>query len=133
VRVALDTNVLVSAVATRGLCADLFQALLAEHDVVVGDTVLSELPRVLRQKLRVPADTVAELDAYLRRHATIVKSAPGGRLKGLNAADAAVVLEAVRGGAQVLVTGDGALLALTKPPVKIVSPRGLWDLLRRAT
>lgn len=42
-RVALDTNVLVSAVATRGLCADVFNLVLAEHHLVVSVTVLSEL------------------------------------------------------------------------------------------
>ena len=132
-RVALDTNVLVSAVATRALCADLLQAHLAEHDLMVGETVLQELARVLRQKLHVPPDIITELDSYLRRHATIVQRTSGGRMKGLDAPDAAVVREAVPGGAEVLVTGDGDLLALTTPPVKIVSPRGLWDLLRRAT
>jgi predicted nucleic acid-binding protein len=52
VKVALDTNVLVSAVATRGLCADIFNHILAEHQLVVGVTVLSELQRVLREKMR---------------------------------------------------------------------------------
>ncbi len=39
-RVALDTSVLVSAVAARGLCADVFNLILAEHDLIVGETVL---------------------------------------------------------------------------------------------
>jgi predicted nucleic acid-binding protein len=42
VRVALDTSVLVSAVATRGRCADLFNLVLAEHELIVGETVLTE-------------------------------------------------------------------------------------------
>ncbi len=75
-KVFLDTNVLVSAVATRGLCADIFQAILANHDLVVGETVLTELRRVLRKKLRASRDTVEEMDGFLRREAIVIGEAP---------------------------------------------------------
>jgi hypothetical protein len=32
-----------------------------------------------------------------------------------------------------MVSGDRDLLELREPPLEIVSPRGLWELLRRAT
>jgi len=133
VKVCLDTNVVVSAVATRGLCADLFQAILAEHELVLGETVLGELRTVLSRKMRVPRDTIHELEAHLRGHATVVKAAAKRRITGLDAADAAVVAEAVAGRADVLVSGDQHLLKLADPPVEIVSPRGLWEAFRRAT
>jgi putative PIN family toxin of toxin-antitoxin system len=133
VRIALDTNVIVSAVATRGLCADLLQVILAEHELVLGETVLAEVPRVLQRKLRAPPDIIDELGAYLRKQAAMVAVSTSPRAKGLDPADAAVLGEAVAGRADVLVTGDRDLLDLPKPPLKIVSPRGLWDLLRRAT
>jgi len=131
VRVFLDTNVVVSAVATRGLCADLFQAILAEHELVLGETVLGELRTVLSRKMRVPRDTIQELEAHLRGHATVVKAATKRRIAGLDAADAAIIAVGAR--ADVLVSGDQDLLKLADPPVKIVSPRGLWGALRRAT
>ncbi len=130
-RVFLDTNVVVSAVATRGLCADLFQAILAEHELVLGETVLGELRTVLSRKMRVPRDTIQELEAHLRGHATVVKAATKRRIAGLDAADAAIIAVGAR--ADVLVSGDQDLLKLADPPVKIVSPRGLWGALRRAT
>jgi len=131
VKVALDTNVLVSAVATRGLCADILQATLAEHQLVVGETVLAELRRVLRQKLRVPADTVDEMDAFLRRQAVVVANAPTLTLKLRDRSDLPVVAEAVAGGANVLVTGDQDLLeAANKAPLPILTPRGFWERLR---
>jgi len=133
VKVFLDTNVVVSAVATRGLCADLFQTILAEHELVLGETVLGEVRRVLSRKMRVPRDTIQELDAYLRDQATVVTAAAKQHITGLDAADAAVVAEAMAGDADVLVSGDQDLLRLTAPPVTIVSPRGLWEVLRRAT
>jgi putative PIN family toxin of toxin-antitoxin system len=133
VKVFLDTNVVVSAVATRGLCADLLQVILAEHELVLGETVLAEVPRVLHRKLRVPPDTVAELEAYLRKQAVVATAPEAWAIKGPDTADAAVVGEAVGSGAEALVTGDRDLLDLPRPPLRIVSPRGLWELLRRAT
>jgi len=52
VRVFLDTNVLVSAFASRGLCADLFELVLLEHDFVLGRNVLRELKKALRRMVR---------------------------------------------------------------------------------
>lgn len=130
-KVALDTNVLVSAVATRGLCADLFHATLAEHQLVVGETVLAELRRVSRQKLRVPADTIDALDAFLRRQAIVVSSAPALGLKIRDPADGPVLAEAVAGSADVFVTGDHDLLEVgTKSPIPILTPRAYWERLR---
>jgi predicted nucleic acid-binding protein len=50
VRVFLDTNVLISAFATRGVCADLMRLLMAEHDVLAGEVNLVELRRVLTKR-----------------------------------------------------------------------------------
>lgn len=130
-RIALDTNVIVSALATRGLCADLFQAVLAEHDLLVGETVLGELRRVLTRKLHLPDATIDALEAFLRRQA-IVLTAEKTAAGELKPPDAAVLAEAATGAADVLVTGDEDLLELHDPPVTIASPRQLWELIRRA-
>ena len=132
-KVALDTNVVVSALATRGLCADLFHLVLAEHELVLGETVVGEVRRVLSEKFRIPRSNVEEVESFLRRQAAIVATEAGRSIRGLDAADARVLAEAVAGNVDVLVTGDRDLLKLRDQPVRIVSPRGLWDLLRRAT
>jgi len=131
-RVALDTNVIVSALATRGLCADLFQAVLAEHDLIVGETVLIELRTVLRRKLRLPDATIDALEAFVLRQAIVVKAEPPAATRPLDVGDASVLAEAAAGAADVLVTGDQDLLNAENPPVKIVPPRKLWELIRRA-
>jgi putative PIN family toxin of toxin-antitoxin system len=130
-RVFLDTNIVVSAVATRGLCSDLLQLTLAEHELVVGETVLKELRRVLARKLGLPRETVRALETFLRTHGTIAK-ASGGALprRGLDPADARVLAEAVAAGADVLVTGDREFLEAVDSPVEVVSPRALWERFR---
>jgi uncharacterized protein len=44
-RVFLDTNVLVSAFAARGLCADLFELVLLQHELILSRSVLRAKPR----------------------------------------------------------------------------------------
>lgn len=132
-RVALDTNVLVSAVATRGLCADVLNLVLAEHELIVGETVLAELKRVLRERIRVPVHVVAEVDTLLRQEATVIPKGEPLRLRIRDKADLAVLSEAVAGRAEVLVTGDQDLLELpSAAPVQLMTPRTFWEQLRRA-
>ncbi|MFQ6045847.1 MAG: putative toxin-antitoxin system toxin component, PIN family [Gemmatimonadales bacterium] len=131
-RIALDTNVIVSALATRGLCADLFQAVLAEHDLLVGETVLGELRRVLTRKLRLPDATIDAIEAFLQRQAIVVTAERVAATGKLEPADGTVLAEAAAGAADVLVTGDNDLLEIQDPPLTIASPRQLWELIRRA-
>jgi predicted nucleic acid-binding protein len=56
----LDTNILVAAFATRGLCADVLRTVLAEHELLITGTVVDELTRRLIEKIRVPEPTVRE-------------------------------------------------------------------------
>jgi putative PIN family toxin of toxin-antitoxin system len=130
-RVALDTNVLVSAFATRGICTDLFQAILADHQLVLGETVLGELRRVLSRKLRMPVSAVDEVETFLRQQAQVVREAPPVTVAAREPADQLVVAEAVAGGADVLVTRDGDLLvAAAGAPLPIVAPRAFWEFLK---
>lgn len=89
--VGFDANVLMSAVATQGLCADVVNAALAEHRLVAGETVLAELRRVLRQKLRVETPVVNEMDAFLRLHVTVSVAAPVLEVLLRDASDRAVL------------------------------------------
>lgn len=132
-RVALDTNVVVAAFATRGLCADLLQVVLAEHELVLGDTVLMELQRTLTKKLRMPAERAAEIGRFLREQAVeVVREAPPSPVQIRDAADQHVLAEAIAGKAEVLITGDGDLLAVAaKAPLSIVAPRAFWELLSK--
>ena len=131
-RVFLDTNVLVSAFATRGICADVLTIALSEHQLVVGETVLEELTRILSAKMKVPPAVVAEIEGLLRREAVVTSGASTLELDLRDKDDEAVVEEAVEGLASVLVTGDRDLLdAADRIPVEVLSPRGFWEKLKR--
>jgi len=131
VRVYPDTNVLVSAVATRGLCADLFQMILADHELLVGETVLAEFTRILTRKLHLAPNHVSEWVTFLRRQGELIPTGPLLRVKVRDPHDRPILAEAVAGRAHVLVTGDRDLLDLTVAiPLEILSPRAFWDRLR---
>jgi putative PIN family toxin of toxin-antitoxin system len=131
VKVFFDTNVLIAAFATRGLCADLFAHVLLEHDLVVGEVVLGELRTKLRTKLKLPKKTIDEIEAQLRDSVVVKTPAKHLGLRISDPDDEWVVASALAGGADVLVTGDAAILKLGKrAPLPILSPRGLWELLR---
>jgi len=131
VKVFFDTNVLVAAFATRGLCADLFAHVLLEHELVVGEVVLRELRKTLKAKLKLPATTIEEIAALLRESTVVRRPADHLVLGIADGDDEWIVASAVAGRADVLVTGDAAMLEIAaRAPIKIVSPRGLWDTLR---
>jgi uncharacterized protein len=131
VRVFLDTNVLVSAFATRGLCADVLRHVLAEHVLVVGEVVLGELRKVLRSKLKLPAETVGEIEQFLREYEVVPKPKALSTLEVRDPDDRWVLASALAGNADILVSGDQDLLALGgNSPLPIVDPRGFWALMR---
>ena len=132
-RVFPDTNVLFAALASRGLCADLLRALLTEHDVVIGVPVEVELRRNLLRKLRMPPERVELVLGFLSdlEHAPSVP-ARLPRTPRIDAADAGILACAAHAKADVLVTGDRALLTLgAHAGMPIVSPRELWMRLRQ--
>ena len=92
VRVFLDTNVLVAAFATRGLCADLLRAVLAKHELLSSATVVKELTRTLVEKIRVPEPTVDEIVAFLRSSAVFPDTAAGPPPVAIRDPDDAVIL-----------------------------------------
>jgi len=131
-KVFADTNFLVSAFATRGLSADVFQLVLAEHQVMTGEFNLTELKRVLTEKLKVPKQITVEAEELLRRyHIEPVPDNPSG-VQVRDDDDRWVLESAIRASADVLITGDKDLLDVSNqvPQLKILTPREFWELLQ---
>lgn len=130
-KVFFDTNVLISAFAARGLCADLMRVILAEHALPTGEVNLVELRRVLRDRLNAPAAQIERAEALLRDQTVVERPDDVLALQVRDADHAWVLASAVAGGADMLVTGDQDLLVLAaKAPLPIVSPRAAWEQLR---
>jgi putative PIN family toxin of toxin-antitoxin system len=129
--VFLDTNVLVSAFASRGLSADVFELVLVDHRLVTGRCVLKELGAALRDKIRMPAAQRSEiLDLVSSEAETIVEEASAADCQA-DPDDRLVLGEAVAGDCEMFVTGDAELLMLgAVGRMQILNPRQFWELLR---
>ena len=127
-RVLLDTNVLVSAVTTRGLCADVFRAVLAAHELVTCAQVLQEVRRILGMKFDVPEQLITEYLELIGQDAIVAEPEDLPELLIQDRDDAAIVAAAITAQAQVLVTGDRELQNLKNVgKVRILSPRAFWE------
>lgn len=132
-KVFLDTNVLVSAYAARGICADLVRFILAEHELLTGEVNLVELRRVLRDRFRAAPERLDAIEAELRAETVVPRPAEPSRVQARDPDDRWVWASAISGRADLLVTGDGDLLAVADHvAIPILDPRGCWDRLRRA-
>jgi putative PIN family toxin of toxin-antitoxin system len=131
-RVFLDTNVLVSAFATRGLCADLLRHVLAEHDVILSEVVLTELVRVLRDRIRLPKNVIHDIEVFLRGYELVPRPDKPHKIDIRDADDAWIIASAVVGRADVIVSGDDDLLSLGKrSPIPVKTPREFWATISR--
>ena len=131
-RVFFDTNVLISAFTTRGLSADLFRLVIAEHELLTGEVNLTEFCRVLRERFNVPPAEIARVEDQLRSHTIVARPAAPSDVPLRDPDDAWVLASALASGAELLVTGDKDLLSVVeRAPLPIVDPRCCWDRLRR--
>ena len=73
-KVFFDTNVLVAAFATRGLCTGLFAHVLLEHELIVAEVVLDELRETVRTKIKLPKKSIDEIEKLLKKSVPVVSA-----------------------------------------------------------
>jgi uncharacterized protein len=118
VRVVLDTNVLLSAVFTRGICQAVLDSVVESPvcTLVVGDYPLGEFRRVSIEKFRVPADDADAASDFILRNSERVRPADVAHGICPDEDDLPVIGTAVAARADVLVTGrSGAARARRGP------------------
>ena len=127
-KVFLDTNVIASATATRGLCSDVFRTVIEFHDLVVSEHLIGEVRRILRDKFRAPPDLIEDLVWLLQRDTLRADAKPLAAIPLSDPADIAIVSSALNGGADILVTGDKEIVDLKQVgSLQILTPRQFWD------
>lgn len=128
-RAFLDTNVLVSGFATRGLSADVVRLLLAEHELLTGEVVLKETRRVLTEKFGVPEEKADGIERLLRqRHVEPIPESDSP-VEVRDPDDEIVLATAIAAEAEILITGDSDLLdiAAETQALRIMTPRTSWE------
>ena len=132
-KVFLDTNVLVSGFATRGLCADVIRLVLAEHELITADVVLNELKRVLKHKIQLPGEQIQEILTFLESQTVQPKPLSPFSVPVRDKGDQWVLASALAAKADVFVTGDKDLLDVANEVsgLTITDPRGFWNLAKK--
>ena len=129
-RVFLDTNVLVSALATRGLCADLYERLITEHETVIGEPVILEVLDILQRKFKATPTLLVNIEAELRLLEVIPAQETAPNLPIKDKEDPWIIAWALQADVEFFVTGDAELLDLGKADkLPIISPRECWQKL----
>lgn len=130
-RVFLDTNVLVSAVATRGLCADVLREILLAHELVLSTPLLAELKNILHTKIGIPQEIISDFIDVLTQDSTLSENSKLIDIDFNDKNDILILSTALNGNAELFVTGDKELLELGKiQTMRIVSPRQFWEKLK---
>ena len=127
-KVLLDTNVLASATATRGLCADVFREVLTSHELVVSDALFSELTRILKKKFGASQNLISGVIRLLHQDTIFAQPTEQPKVKLKDKDDLVILSAALSASADLLVTGDKELQSLKQVGnLRIVSPRNFWN------
>ncbi len=127
--VVLDTNVVIAALAARGLCASVYVLCLEQHELFTSAFLAAELEEKLRMKLKFEGAHVRDVMAHYNDHFQTV--VPQKLATGIcrDPDDVTVIGTATSAGAEYLVTGDQDLLVLGQyESVRMVSPREFYQL-----
>lgn len=130
-RVFLDTNVLVSAAATRGLCADVLREILVSHQLIVSAPLIAEIKDVLHTKIGIPQEIISDFLEVVTQDSILSENTKLTNIEINDKDDILIPSTALNGDAELFVTGDKELLDLERiQSMRIVSPRKFWETLR---
>ena len=127
-RLVLDANVLIAAFVARGLCAELLEYCVREHEPVASVAILEEVRRNLVTKIRVSVSQADQTIKLLRTRLPVVQPVALGAQVCRDPDDDVVLGTAIAGRCDAIVTGDNDLLDLRSyKGIAIVSPRSFWS------
>ena len=120
-----DTNVLIAAFITDGLCAGILRrARNGEFKLILGITVLEKFRRVLKSKFMFSDEEISLFSSILEEAATVFRAS--GSVAGVcrDPEDDVILACTAEAGVNYLVTGDKDLLAIGQyGKIKILTPR----------
>jgi uncharacterized protein len=128
-RVVFDTNVVVAGLVAQGLCREILENHLPEHEAVLSRPLWDELVTKLREKFDLGLDELPLLHLY-RRQAIWVEAQALAEPTCRDPDDDWVLATAVAGEAEAIVTGDDDLLVLRGfRGIAILTPREFLERL----
>jgi putative PIN family toxin of toxin-antitoxin system len=126
-RILLDTNVLIAAFISHGVCAELLEYCAYHHDLISSDFILKEFRENLAIKFKISIRESSEATQLLATRMNIVKPLELDSKTCRDQDDDRILGTAIAGQCQCVITGDKDLLVLKKyKGVDIISPQDFW-------
>lgn len=131
-KVVLDSNVVIAAFATRGICDLIFEYCLTEHRIILSEFILKEVKANLRKKLRLPKANIKEIISFLKSNCDIY-SPPKLDIRICRDPDDDQILSlAYFSNAEFMITGDKDLLDLGSfKNIPILTPRDFAEKMKK--
>jgi len=130
-KIILDTNVIIAAFASRGLCSAVFELCLDRFEVVLSETILKETSLHLNGKIKLPPAQCDAIVSYLRANGSVSEIAEPDLSACRDKDDLHILGLAQHSSAAYIITGDKDLLELIQyKNSKIVSPREFWSAVK---
>jgi putative PIN family toxin of toxin-antitoxin system len=127
-KLVLDTNVLIAAFITHGVCNELLEYCALNHGVILSPFIIAELKEKLVQKFGYSAREAEDVTRLLRSRFAVVTA---GKLESpicRDADDDNILATALAGHCECVATGDQDILALEGVGgLRIVTPSGFWE------
>lgn len=121
--VVLDTNVMVAALVTNGLCHEVLHRAVRLRILASSTALMQELEATLQRKFKI-SPAVSAFLTTARRHIRLVEPVSLPMPVCRDTDDDVVLATAVAAQANLIVTGDQDLLVLkSHAEIRIVSPR----------
>ena len=122
-KLVFDTNVVVAGIVAEGLCREILEIHVPEHDVILSQVLWDELVATLRRNFDLAPGDLPILALY-RQHSTWCQPAALADAVCRDPDDDWVLATAAAGEAEAIVSGDADLLTLSSyVGIEILSPR----------
>jgi len=128
-RLVLDTNVLIAAFISHGVCNELLEHCVLNHEVVLSKFILDELKEKLTDKFKFTTREATGVVRLLRSRCSLVGTPRLPSPVSRDPDDDNIIATAIAGTCRCLVTGDKDLLDLEHVgDIVIVSPSQFWKI-----
>jgi uncharacterized protein len=122
-KIVLDTNVLIAAFITRGICRELLEHCVERHQIIVSDFILNELFDKLKNKFHFDDQEINEVLSLLATEMQMATPMILEKPVCRDSTDDMILATALAANAECIITGDEDLLILGQyGPVRILRP-----------
>ena len=128
-KIVLDSNIIIAAFSSRGLCASVFELCLDRYTIMISDFILSEVSRILQDRFKMPPTNVKTILNYLKEFCIVASYNKLQKRICRDPFDDEILALAISNGVDYIITGDKDLLDLKDYlSIKILSPRQFWTI-----